>query len=123
MATSKNTEDVVEPDYVSFDLDGVEREQVRGVPPKKKPFVAKVDGKLLTFRDPLEVDAVVLMTMEDSPARFFRATLDKEGEFEHMINAFETPGKVSGLALRGLMQGYRVHYGLDDLGNAVGSRR
>lgn len=122
MARNENTPD--EPIHVNLDLDTIEREQVRGVPQKKDPYVVRVDGKLLTFKDPLDIDAVVLMTMEDSPARFFRATLDFEnGDFDHMDNAWQTPGKVTGLKLRALMQGYRLHYGLDDLGNGAGSRR
>lgn len=126
-ASAKQNPDVepdVDPGYINLDLDTIEREQVRGIPQRKKAFIVKVDGKPLTFKDPLDIDAVVLMTMEDSPARFFRATLDIEnGDFDHMVSAFETPGKISGLKLRALMQGYRLHYGLDDLGNAGGSRR
>lgn len=111
-------------DYINLDLDTIEREQVRGAPPRKKPFVVKIDGQPVTFKDPMDIDALQLMTMEESPARFFRATLDREnGDFEHVITAFETPGKISGLKLRALMQGYRVHYGLDDPGNGGGSRR
>ncbi len=132
MATAKQNPDVTpdEPTYVNLDLDTIEREQVRGLPQKKNPYVVKVDGKALTFADPLDIDAVVLMTMEDSPSRFFRATLSSEvpttggvSDFDHMVAAFETPGKISGLKLRALMQGYRLHYGLDDLGNGAGSRR
>lgn len=119
-----------DPTHINLDLDTIEREQVRGVPQRKPAFIVKVDGKPLVFKDPLDIDAVILMTMEDSPARFFRATLSDEpasegetSDFEHMVRAFETPGKISGLKLRALMQGYRVHYGLDDVGNGVGSRR
>ena len=129
MASNTQKADAVDPGYINLDLDTIEREHVLGLPQKKKPYIVKVDGRPLHFKDPLEIDAVVLMTMEDSPGRFFRATLSSDAadgeisDFEHMIVAFETPGKISGLKLRALMQGYRVHYGLDDVGNGVGSRR
>jgi hypothetical protein len=108
---------------VNLDLDVVERESVRGVPKRKDPYRVKVDGKVLTFADPMEIDAAELMVMEDTPGRFFKATITDDDEYAHMIEVFQTPGKLPGIKLRALMTGYRTYYGLDDPGNVGGSRR
>jgi hypothetical protein len=111
---------------VNLDLDALEREQVRGVPKRRDPYTARIDGRVVAFADPMDIDASVLMVMEETPGRFFKATLSGDGDdsdYAHVIEAYQTPGKITGLKLRALMGGYRTYYGLDDPGNEGGSRR
>lgn len=111
------------PEQVHLNLDTLEREQVRGIPkPKSKPWTITFEGQALSFHDPADIDAAVLMRMEETPTRFFRAALDDEG-FNHVMLQFETPGKLPGWKLQAILQGYQDYYGLDGQGNAVGSRR
>ncbi len=110
-------------DQINLDLDSQEREQVRGVPKKKTPWVVKMDGRAVPFKDPLDIDATVLMTMEDSPGRFFTSAIEKDDDVEYVLNLLGTPGKITGLKLRAIMQGYRTYYGIDEAGNVVASRR
>jgi hypothetical protein len=111
------------PEQVTLNLDTLEREQVRGVPkPKAKPFTITFEEKVLAFEDPAEIDAAILMRMEETPHRFFRAALDDEG-FNHVMLQFETPGKLPGWKLQAILQGYQDYYGVDGQGNVRGSRR
>lgn len=108
------------PEKIQLNLDTLEREQVRGLPAKKvEPFRIVFDGKMLTFEDPLEIAAPILMRMEETPERFFRAALDNE-DFAHIMVNF---GKLPGWKLQALLQSYQDYYGLDGQGNAIGSRR
>lgn len=108
------------PEKVQLNLDTLEREQVRGLPkPKAEPFKISFNGKVLTFEDPLEISAPVLMRMEETPERFFRAALGDE-DFIHIMTNFD---QIPGWKLQALMQGYQDYYGLDGQGNVSGSRR
>lgn len=108
---------------IHLNLDTLEREQVRGLPaPKADPWTITFEGQELHFTDPAEIDAAILMRMEETPARFFRAALDDEG-FNHVMKQFETKGKLPGWKLNAILQGYQDYYGLDGMGNVVGSRR
>lgn len=107
---------------VNLDLDTLEREHVRGLPEKKDPFVVNLDGRVVTFKDAVEVDALVLMDLLSSPARFFKGTLDGD-DYRHVMDVYAKPGKLPGWKLNGLMQAYQDYYGLDDQGNVVASRR
>lgn len=107
---------------VNLNLDTLDREHVRTLPPKKPPFVVTVDGRDLVFADPVEIDASVLMLLFETPSRFFKGTLESE-DFRHMMDVFNTPGKLPGYRLRALMEQYQDYYGLDDAGNVSASRR
>jgi hypothetical protein len=108
------------PEDVMLNLDTLEREQVRGVPkPKAKPYSTMFLGKRIIFEDPLEIASPVLMRMEETPERFFRAALS-DADFQHMMSNFD---ELPGWKLQALMQGYQDYYGLDGQGNARGSRR
>lgn len=110
-------------DKIQLNLDTLEREQVRGLPKKKpEPWRIQLGGKTLTFTDPIEIDAAVLMRMEETPARFFRAALDDD-DFNHVLLQFETPGALPGWKLQAILQGYQDYYGLDSMGNVLSSRR
>lgn len=108
------------PDKIMLNLDTLEREQVRGLPKKKpEPFRLTFLGRNLTFEDPLEIPSPILMRMEESPERFFRAALDDD-DYNHILANFDA---IPGWKLQALMQGYQDYYGLDGQGNARGSRR
>lgn len=111
------------PAKIALNLDILEREQVRGVPKRKAdPFAIQIEGRELTFADPLDVDAPVLMRMEETPERFFGAVLEPD-DFDFFMDIYQTPGQMPGWKLSAIMQGYQDHYGLDGSGNARGSRR
>lgn len=107
---------------VMLDLDALEREQVRGIQEKKPPYAIKFEGRILTFKDPMDIDAVLLMTMEETPNRFFRTTLSNE-DYLFVADLLATPGKVPAFKLRALMTSYHTYYGLDEAGNGGGSQR
>lgn len=112
------------PEQVMLNLDTLEREQVRGVPkPKPIPFSIQVEGRKLVFEDPIEIDAPILMRMEETPERFFRAALPKDDADWFLEDVFYEPGKMPGWRLSAIMQGYQDYYGLDGQGNVRGSRR
>lgn len=112
------------PAKIQLNLDTLTREQVRGVPkPKAEPFAIQIDERVLVFEDPIEIDAPVLMRMEETPERFFRAALTPEDFDWFMNDVFYEPGKMPGWRLSAIMQGYQDHYGLDGQGNVRGSRR
>lgn len=118
MAADKSTTPTRE--KIQLNLDTLEREQVRGLPkPKAEPFTVVFLGETLVFIDPLEIASPILMRMEETPERFFRAALDDEG-FNHIIRNFD---EVPGWKLQALLQGYQDYYGLDGQGNVSGSRR
>lgn len=112
---------------VHLDLDALERESVQGLPKKKKdPYFVVAGGKRITFRDAVELNYTVLATMEETPGRFFRAAIADKAELSHFLNWANDAGEdntsgLSGVKLRALMEGYRDYYGLDKMGNAVGS--
>jgi len=109
---------------IQLNLDTLTREQVRGVPkPKPEPFAISIEGRPLVFIDPIEIDAPVLMRMEETPERFFRAALSTEDADWFLNDVFFEPGKMPGWRLSAIMQGYQDYYGLDAQGNARGSRR
>lgn len=110
---------------IALNLDTLTREQVRGVPKKKPvPFAITIEGRDLVFEDPIEVDAPILMRMEETPDRFFKAALRQGDDFEwFMRDVFYEEGKMPGWKLSAIMQGYQDYYGLDGQGNVVGSRR
>lgn len=107
---------------VNLDLDALDREHVRTLPAKKDPFVVNLGGKELTFADPVELDASLLMVLFESPIRFFKGTLG-EDDYRHMLDQFNTPGALPGYKMRALMEQYQDYYGLDDAGNVGASRR
>lgn len=107
---------------VNLDLDALDREHVRSLPPPKEPFTARIGGQELTFKDASEIDSLVLMTLLDTPSNFFKGTLS-EDDYKHMMDVYRTPGALPGFRLRALMDGYQEYYGLDDRGNVTGSRR
>lgn len=112
---------------VHLDLDALERESVQGLPKKKKdPYFVVAGGKRITFRDAVELNYAILANMEETPGRFFRAAIKDKGELTHFLgwandSGEDDTGGLSGVKLRALMQGYRDYYGLDKMGNAVGS--
>lgn len=109
------------PEKIQLNLDTLEREQVRGLPKKKpEPFRITFLGRNLTFEDPLEVPSPILMRMEETPERFFRAALASDDDFTHIMNNFDA---IPGWKLQAIMQGYQDYYGIDSAGNARGSRR
>lgn len=119
MASSTNSS-TPSTETIQLNLDSIEREQVRGIPkPKAKPFAVSFLGTTLVFEDPLEIAAPILMRMEETPERFFRAALN-DVHFEHIMANFD---ELPGWKLQALMQGYQDYYGLDGQGNARGSRR
>lgn len=107
---------------VNLDLDALDREHVRTLPAKKEPFIVRLGGVDVTFKDPVEIDASVLMILFESPIRFFKGTLEPD-DYRHMIDVFNTPGKLPGFKLRALMEQYQDYYGLDEAGNVGASRR
>lgn len=119
MATSSTPS----PAQVKLNLDTLEREQVRGLPKKKpEPYTVEIGGRVLVFTDPIEIDAAILMRMEETPGRFFSAALSGE-DLAHMLKVFETEGALPGWKLQALLQGYQDYYGLDSMGNVLSSRR
>jgi len=110
---------------VHLNLDSLEREDVRGLPAKKEPFAVVFGGKRFEFADAVEVNYLILATMNDTPNRFFRAALSEE-DYKAFVkvaqpNPGQSKGGLDGIKLRGLMDSYRQHYGLDEGGNFVGS--
>jgi len=120
------------PEQVTLNLATLEREQVRGVPkPKPKPFSIgmpvdheKPEGeqRSIIFEDPAEIDAAILMRMEETPGRFFAAALEAD-DYNFMMIQFETRGALPGWKLQAILQGYQDYYGMDSQGNVRGSRR
>jgi hypothetical protein len=113
---------VTSADDIMLDLDALERDQVRGLQKAKPPFRFKVNGRPVTLADPADIDSLALMTMEETPQRFFRTTCT-DVDYLFMLDVLETPGAFPGYKFRALMQQYHTYYGLDDPGNAGGSRR
>ncbi len=112
---------------VHLDLDTLEREQVAGIPKKKaNPFYVTANGRRITFRDAVELNHLILATMEDTPQRFFKAAIADKDELQHFLSWANDSGEdgragLTGIKLRGLLQGNRDYFGLDKMGNVVGS--
>lgn len=107
---------------VNLDLDALDREHVRTLPEKRAPFAVRIGGKVVEFKDAVEIDSILLMNLLATPSTFFRTTLT-EDNYKHVMEVFRTPGQFPGYKMRALMESYQEYYGLDDQGNVVASRR
>jgi len=104
---------------INLDLDSLEREDVAGLPDVTEPYAVTFEGRRLEFADPSTLPYETLMLMDSHPSRFFRATLSDD-DYAHFTKHSR---KLVGYKLRALMTGYQTHYGVDELGNVVNSRR
>ena len=96
MAEAKKTSD-----GVAFDLDALERESTT------TPFVAKVNGDVVNFADPQELDWQVLTNMDPrNPRSFLRSVIAPDDQ-----DAFFA-AKIPGWKMNKLMESYLEHYGL-----------
>lgn len=110
MATPNNAENINN-HKVSLNLDTLEREDPR------EPFSIVISGKRIVMSDPSDLDWKVLMDLnENNPMQFFRYVVAPDDQ-AHFKKA-----DIPGWKMRKLMELYQEHYGLDNLGNAVGSR-
>lgn len=73
----------------------------------KPPFVVKVGGKAVTFKDPGEIDWRVLATV-DTPADLVRVSLSSEDR-EHL-----TSQVLEGWKFNRLMDSYYQHYDMEE---------
>lgn len=112
---------------VHLDLDALEREQVFGLPEaQREPYTVNAGGRAIPFRDPVELNHLILAQMEQTPLRFFKAVIEDKDDYQHFVrwaNDAGPDGKkgLAGFKLRALMEGYRDYYGLDKMGNVAGS--
>lgn len=98
-------------------LDNLDREAVDpGY--QKEPFVIEIGGKDVTFTDPQELPWDVVVTMDDTPRRFFRAAIADIDEQKHVVKT-----ELKLWQMKYLMEQFRDHYGIDLQGNDVASRR
>lgn len=112
---------------IHLDLDALERESVVGLPEAKRiPFTVNANGRPVEFRDAIELNHMLLATMEQTPIRFFKAAIADKDDYSHFVNWANSGGDdgkrgLTGFKMRALMDGYRDYYGLDKAGNAIGS--
>lgn len=98
-------------------LDNLDREVVDpGY--QKEPFVIEIGGMDVTFTDPQELPWDVVVTMDDTPRRFFRAAIADIEQQKHTLKA-----ELKLWQMKFLMEQFRDHYGIDLQGNDVASRR
>jgi hypothetical protein len=93
------------PDAVVLNLDTLELERT------EKPFVVRLGGRNLTFKDPKEIYWQDLADLDD-PTSFAEAALEEEDQ-EHFLEYRLETGR-----MMELMRRYRRHFGMDvDPGN------
>lgn len=108
-----------EPNGRLIDLDALDREVVDpGYRREKIGF--NIKGMQVYLTDPKELPWDVVVTMDETPRRFFATAIEDQEQKRHMLD-LETPVKM--WQLQYIMEQYRAHYGIDSQGNAVGSRR
>jgi hypothetical protein len=91
------------PPKVSLNVDTLEREGA-----SEEPFVAAIDGRPVTFNDPLELDWQELLASYGNPRAFLRLVLSKE-------DATRVLGmKIPTWKIRRIMSAFNAHYGLPD---------
>lgn len=113
MATSSNPR--------VLDLDSLDRETVEPGYQRDK-FVTKVNDMEIAFTDPKELPWDVVVTMDQTPRRFFSTAIEDPEQRRHMLQ-IEGEKALKLWKLQYLMEQYRNHFGIDAEGNAVGSRR
>lgn len=98
-------------------LDTLDREVVEpGY--QREPFVIEIGQQDITFTDPQELPWDVVVTMDSSPRRFFRAAIADLDQQRHVLKT-----ELKLWQMKFLMEQFRDHYGIDAEGNDVASRR
>lgn len=109
----------------TLDLTSLDRETVDPGYEKEK-FVVRVgdadDNLLIEFTDPQELPWDVVVTMDQTPRRFFTTAIE-DAEQKAFILDLERNKALKLWQMKYLMEQYRAHYGIDVEGNAVASRR
>lgn len=92
------------PQSVSIDLDTAERpaDEV------KAPFTVKIEGKVITMKDPVDLDWRDLLNMQD-PREFIRLTMSAEDR-DHLSKT-----SFPGWKFSQLMEAFYRHYDLEEL--------
>lgn len=107
------------PEQVTLDLDAIQAEK-REKRRKEIPFTAKVEGRVITFRNPKGVNWYDLaMLSEENPVEFIDLCIEDEDEATHVISA-----DLDSDVMSDLIDSFMRHYGLDRRrGNRSASRR
>jgi hypothetical protein len=90
---------------VSLDLDALDRE---GAP---EQFSIRLGGRVYSFEDAMNVDWQSLILALQDPHRFFRLTLSDEDAKAFLAE------KLPVWKMRRLMDDYREHHGMSNLGD------
>lgn len=91
------------PVSVDFDLDAAQRPE-KDV---KAPFTARIGGRVVSFKDPEDLDWKDLLSIED-PIGFLRYSVTEEDRI-HIVGQ-----KMAGWQLGQLMEAFQQHYGFED---------
>lgn len=111
-----------------LDLTSLDREVVdQGY--EKTPFQFKIKGpdedepRIITLVDPKELAWEVVVTMDETPRRFFQVAIPEADDRKFMLRINGDAAVFPLWMLQHVMEQYREHYGIDSQGNAVASRR
>jgi len=108
-----------------LDLTTLDREVVEPGYEKDK-FAIKVgsadDNMVIEFTDPKELPWDVVITMDETPRRFFQVAI-ADVEQKTFILRLDKDAALKLWHMQYLMEEYRKHYGIDKAGNDVASRR
>lgn len=111
-----------------IDLTSLDREAVEpGY--QREPFVVNIgsedapeEAMEVTFSDPKELPWDVVVTMDETPRRFFATAVADREQRAHILS-LDSDKALKLWQLQYIMNEYRKHYGIDRAGNDVASRR
>jgi len=109
----------------AIDLTTLDREQVEPGYEREKFAIKLGDPENPTqieFTDPQELAWDVVVTMDETPRRFFSTAIEDE-EQRAFILRLDRSQALKLWQMKFIMEKYREHFGIDLSGNAVGSRR
>ncbi len=108
-----------------LDLTTLDREVVEPGYEREK-FAIKIGSEeenlVIEFTDPQELPWDVVVTMDQTPRRFFSVAVEDDDQ-KRFILRLDKDKALKLWQMRYIMEQYRAHFGIDAEGNAVASRR